>query len=253
MALTEDNPNAVPDSDFNGYLQPGSSDSINDVGIRTVSQSYVNDSGEMELPRVKTPHPIFTDLLLESATITQQEGGYEQLDVTYKGKSGESFSTETTPGGNESLYPVVNTLTRSLNQEPLDTHPNFSGSATSIVADACGNDGSVENKEIIIRDEGGAFVKISDLSFEPNLAGATSYLAPGQEFTIRYASDTIPSITNVGRIVSAPTGAPPVSGNFNWLLSAINFTQEGDIFEVTENYLLSGVNGWAQSIYNYTL
>lgn len=253
MALTEDNPNAVPDSDFNGYLQPGSSDSINDVGIRTVSQSYVNDSGEMELPRVKTPHPIFTDLLLEDATLTQQEGGYEQLDVTYKGKSGESFSSETTPGGNTSLYPAVNELSRSMTQQPLDTHPNFSGTPTSIVGRACGNDGSEEDKEIIIRDDAGAFIRISDKSKDPRLSGTSSYLSAGAEFSIRYASDTLPSVERVGKIISSPAGAPSVSGNYNWLMIAVRYTQQGDIFEVTEQYLLSDVNGWAPSIYLYSL
>jgi len=253
MPIIADIPTAIPDSDFNGFLQPGSSDSVNDVGVRTISQSYINTRGSMQVPRVKTPHPVFTELLLEEASLTFQEGDYEQLDVTYKGNSGESFGSVTTASGNASLYPVVTALTRLLSQEPLDAHPNFTGTSTSIVGVACGNDGESEDSTIIIRDGDGAFVRISDKAKDPSLRGVSSYLAPGAEFTIRYAKDSLPSLTRVGKIVENPQGAPSVSGDYNWLLNSITYTQEGDIFEVTETYLLSGENGWADSIYLTTL
>lgn len=156
MALIKDNPTATPDSFFNGYLQPGSSDSTNDVGIRTVSQSYINVAGQMSKPRVKTPHPIFIDLLLEQVDLVKIEGEYERLDVTYKGKSGESFDIVVTSGGNTTLYPVVTSLSKSTRQEPLDSHPNFS---TSIVEAAVGS--QEEDPEIIIRDDDGAFLPLN--------------------------------------------------------------------------------------------
>jgi len=47
MAITANNPNEAPNSFFGGYLQPGATDSINEVGIRTLRQSYVNAGGKI--------------------------------------------------------------------------------------------------------------------------------------------------------------------------------------------------------------
>lgn len=255
MAITEDIPSTIPDSDFNGFLQAGSSDSVNDVGVRTVQQSYINKAGQMVLPSPRSPHPIFTSLLLESASLVKMEGEFEQLDVIYKGK-GEGETTTVTTGGNTALFGKVYGLSRTSSQEPLDAHPNFHGGSDSIVAVACGTDDGEkedEDAEIIIRDSDGAFVRISDQAVEPSLRGVSSYLLAGQEFTVRYVSDDVPSVAKVGYIVENPEGAPSVSGSYNWLLIAIDYTQEGDNYEVTERYLLSGENGWADSIYGETL
>ena len=256
MALKADNSTQSPDSDFGGFLQAGSTDSVNDVGIRTLRQSYVNVSGRMQLPVARSRHPKFTDLILESATITQQKGDYELLQVTYEGES-RGASSVTIGGGTEGtpLFETVSSLSRSTSQQPLDTHPNFDGDAESIVGVACGNDGQSEDPDIIIRDADGAFQRISDKAKVENLRGASSYLAPGAEYSIRYASESEPDISNIGRSrTGSPKGAPAVSGigpGNAWLLTAIDFTQRGEIYEVTERYLLSDTKGWNDQIYFY--
>jgi hypothetical protein len=122
------------------------------------------------------------------------------------------------------------------------------------VGKACDNDGTSEDPEIIIRDSDGAFKRISNTAKVASLRGTSSYLAPGAEYTVRYADRDKPNLSSVGKTVETlPLDGPSVSGDFNWLLISIDYTQKGDIYEVTERYLLSGVNGYADSIYNYTL
>jgi hypothetical protein len=254
MSIIADNQSS-PSNDFNGYKQPGSRDSVNDVGIRTLEESYINVSGAMTLPAARSTHPTYTDLILESASIISQKANYELLQVRYDGPSDDGGAVSVGAQG-DPLFEPVTTLSRVAKQEPLDTHPNFKDSATSIVGVACDNDGTEANEdpEIIIRDSDGAFKRISDKANDDSLKGASSYLAPGQEYTIRYAAMDEPPLTNVGRVVdNLPLNGPDVSGDFNWLLISIDFTQKGEIYEVTERYLLSGVNGYADSIYNYTL
>ena len=254
MAITANNPNAAPDSFFGGYLQPGATDSINDVGIRTLRQSYVNAGDNMKLPTARSAHPDFIDLFLKSASIVKQKGDYELMEVVYEGAA---------PGGGEAningaqgnpLFEPVTGLSRTVNQEPLDSHPNFSGTPDSIVGQACNNDGTSEEPNIIIRDSDGAFKVISNEANDVALRGVSSYLVAGAEYTVRYADESKPNLENVGRVVeSLPLNGPDVGGDFNWLLSSIDYEQRGEVYEITERYLLSGANGWADSIYNYTL
>ena len=242
------------DNDFNGFKQAGSRDSVNDIGIRTLEESYLNVSGAMQLPPARSSHPDFRDLILESASLTTQKGGYELLQVRYDGPSDEVGSV--TIGGVQGvpLFEPVASLSRVAKQQPLDTHPNFDGSSQSIVGEACGNNGESEDPSIIIRDSDGAFKRISNTAVDPALRGASSYLAPGAEYTIRYADRNERPLSQVGKVVTnLPLNGPDVSGDFEWLLISVDFTQKGEIYEVTERYLLSGANGYADSVYNYSL
>lgn len=254
MAITANNPTAAPNSFFGGYLQPGATDSINEVGIRTLRQSYLNAGGNMELPAARSGHPDFIDLFLKSASIVKQKGDYELMEVVYEGAAPGGGSVTIGGAQGNPLFEPVTGLSRAVNQEPLDSHPNFSGTANSIVGQACNNDGTSEDPDIIIRDSDGAFKVISNEADDVALRGVSSYLAPGAEYTVRYADRSKPNLQNVGKVVgSLPLNGPQVSGDFNWLLSAIDYEQRGEVYEITERYLLSGVNGWADSIYNYTL
>lgn len=258
MAITANNPTAAPNNFFGGYLQPGATDSINEVGIRTLRQSYVNAGGNMELPAARSAHPDFIDLFLKSASIVKQKGDYELMEVVYEGAApgaapGGGSVIKSGAQGNP-LFEPVTSLSRTVNQEPLDSHPNFDGTPDSIVGKACDNDGTSEDPGIIIRDSDGAFKVISNEADDKALRGASSYLAPGAEYTVRYADRSKPNLQNVGRVVeSLPLNGPEIGGVFNWLLTSIDYEQKGEVYEITERYLLSGVNGWADSIYNYTL
>jgi len=242
-----------PHSTFGGFLQAGANDSIDDVGIRTLKEQYLQVSGQMNLPEASSKHPEETLLVCVSASLIKQKGDLELLDVTYEGPADGGGSTSTDTQGT-ALFEPVTTLSRVSKQEPLDTHPNFDGSSTSIVGEACDNDGQSEDPEIIIRDSDGAFKRISNTAVDASLRGASSYLAPGAEYTVRYADNSKPPLSSVGKVVeNLPLDGPDVSGDFNWLLISVDFTQKGEIYEVTERYLLSGPNGYADSIYDYTL
>lgn len=241
------------DDTFNGFKQQGSTDSINDVGVRTLKESYLNIAGQMTLPEPRSFHPLETLLVLTSASLTKQKGDCELLSVTYEGP-GDGSGEATTGTQGDPLFTPVSSLTRQSKQEPLDTHPNFDGRTDSIVGEACDNDGTSEDPDIIIRDSDGAFKRISNTANVAALRGASSYLAPGAEYTIRYADRNKPNLSSVGKTVDqVPLEGPTVTDPFNWLLISIDYTQKGDIYEVTERYLLSGPNGYANAIYNYTL
>lgn len=240
--------NIPTDSDFGGMIQAGSTDTLSDVGIRTVSQTYVNKAGQMKLPAPQEQHPTFKKLYMKSATITKQKGGMEALSVVYEGPGDEGTPESLSGTAGNPLFRVVRTIRRPTRQEPLDSHPEFA--ADIKVAAQGGSADDDENPEIIIRNKDGAFVRISDKAEDASLRGASSYLVPSAEYTLRYAATSQPNLSNVGKIRTPPglTGfnAP---GSANWMFVGIESTQKGQIYEVMEKYLLSGPNGWAESVY----
>ena len=117
MTLIPNN-NIEPNNDFNGHKQPGSRDSVNDVGIRTLEESYINVAGSMKLPPARSPHPTQRDLKLESASLTFQKGNYELLQVRYDGPSDEAGSVSIGGIQGPPLFDPVASLARVAKQVP---------------------------------------------------------------------------------------------------------------------------------------
>ena len=74
-----------------------------------------------------------------------------------------------------------------------------------------------------------------------------------------YVKDSLPSVSKIGDItgnIPGP-GMPGSLGKRNWLYTGLNYRQRGDpsgqinqvIYEVSDEWRLSGRNGWDQDVY----
>ena len=88
------------------------------------------------------------------------------------------------------------------------------------------------------------------------LFGVEHWLVIGAVFRKTYAAKTIPSglLRGIGTIVQKPPGIeqfkiPSAAKKRNWLKLAPKIKRKGNAVEITEEYMLSGPNGWIRDIY----
>ena len=83
------------------------------------------------------------------------------------------------------------------------------------------------------------------------MTGVTSYLTAGTQVSVTYWTDKIPKLNNRMTIVQKIPGftTPPDVGNF--LLLDSPYRQVGSFYQVTDQYLGSGVAGWNALIYKF--
>lgn len=85
------------------------------------------------------------------------------------------------------------------------------------------------------------------------LLGAEAFLSIGGVWSRRYGVKEVPgdALAGVGLIQNTVPGTPPtIPANRNWLKGAPIIAWRGNAWDVTEQYLLSGVGGWVSIIYN---
>ena len=59
----------------------------------------------------------------------------------------------------------------------------------------------------------------------------------------------ISHLTDLGKIVSNPTGAPTLPSGQNYLMVGLSWDKEGDVYPVEESYQSSGDGGWDTDFY----
>jgi len=142
-------------------------------------------------------------------------------------------------------------LSGSLDQQPIETHPNFS--------DIAGTPSDPANGAVFIDPSTGEITEEGDLGvfreFKSTLggspnpkAGVDSYMDPGATWTEISFSLTQPSLGSLGDI-SSPAGPNPSMGGRNWLFWEVNSRRRGHIIEVRKTWKLSGRGGWDTDIY----
>lgn len=215
--------------------QPGGdSGSINAEGLLVATVKYLCawDKVFRLLPRrYVSRHPDYNGLVANEVSFTRKPPGIAEITCKYAGvPSGDA----TGPTGTGAFLPVEE-VSVSVSQEPIETSPNFGSISSSEKTYNTNSDG----KEIF-----SGFKKDSD--FE----GIDSYLAPQATFRRSYISETIPSLSGIGTR-NTPTNAPTTASGFNWLKSGITASKQGELWSVSEEWLLSASSdGWNTTIYN---
>lgn len=151
-----------------------------------------------------------------------------------------------------------------LSEEPISSHPAFTvatGIFTSSIVSAAGGaytQGSGE--EILgygaIFSEEGVFVGFNKEA-PNNFFGVQSYLTPKVTFRKTFSQSSAPAVSytqKVGFIYDTPDAqAPSLTGSQNWLFTNLSWRNSGaggtGLFEITEEYTGSGLNGWNDVIY----
>lgn len=204
------------------------------------------------LATVTTP-TIGSSLSIEGKTLSltnfsiSRKDGLATLSETFTGADTE------TPD----VYEVVAATT----EEPIASHPAFTASTggfnTSIV-DAAGGattEGSSTSGGAVFNIDG-AFTQFSKGATN-NFFGVQSFLSPRVSYKRTYSQGTVPTIgQQVAYIFATPLGEPPtIASGRNWLLTGVSWQNNGNQktssgqYQVTEDYLSSGPNGWNNAIY----
>jgi len=155
------------------------------------------------------------------------------------------------------VYEVVSVAT----EEPIASHPAFTatttGFATSIVSAAGGivTEGSGASGGAVFNEDG-AFVQFNKKALN-NFFGVQSFLSPRVSYKRTFSDSTVPTYgQTVAFIYATPRGSPPtVATGRTWLLTALSWQNNGNQlttsgqYQITEEYLSSGPNGWNNVIY----
>ena len=215
------------------FIQPNRTISEKEDGTLSGSVLYEGTQGDF-LPNIGSPHPDDTRLELVEGTRTYMPNGKIQLQASYFGL----VSSTTTK---------VISYTGAQGQEAIETHPNFSFFAG-------GNGGNGVNGaefETEVNASGDEYYRFLGFFGQNAFAGVTSYLTAGTQVSATYWTDKIPKLDNRMTIVQRISGftTPPDVGNFLFLDSP--YRQVGSFYQVTEQYLGSGVAGWNALIYKF--
>lgn len=216
--------------------------------------------------------PGYGFLGFEAATIKNIQGMVGEVTCTFVGSTENDFDFD------ESEYTV--TISTSTSEEPLETHPRYKdlfyngdtpkvsleldclqhikSGRTKFVEEIGGiqgvfqfRDQSNSNQIVILEGE---LYELAKFFYK----GTTHYLASNQIARVRYVKKTRPTdqeYATVGYKAGVPGGkrlppkVPDAPDDRDWLFVGFSVTNEGSVYIIEEEYMLSGLGGWEKLIY----
>lgn len=171
-------------------------------------------------------HPDFNVLKCNGCSVQRlKPGDFAELTVSYRG----FFDSDPGTGDNSTEEIVSNT-----SDAPIETHPKF--------VDEIGGTAASPLNGAVFDDDG----KFLGFAADSEFAGVDSYLVPSTVYRKTTPTASRPSsVADVGVIGSAPIGG----GDKNWLFISRTWRRDGAVYEVSEEYMLSGPGGWNNTIY----
>ena len=203
--------------------------------------------------------PIFVSTLAEAVSVLPDLGvGLPYRSRTFSQEDDGTFKVvlhfEGVPTEFSEQDQVTFELDASMSEDPIQTHPFFDTLKTR-----CHWDAVKEQFSEALPATAGQQTALSGgsqkLKKNP-LFGVENWLAIGAVFRKTYAARTIPSglLRGIGTIVEKPPGIeqfkiPSAAKKRNWLKLAPKIKRKGNAVEITEEFMLSGPNGWIRDIY----
>ena len=205
--------------------------------------------------------PVFVSTLAEALTVLPDLG----IALPYRSRS---FSQEDDGGYKVTLHfegvtndftfddseKVTFELDTSMAEDPIQTHPFFDTLKTRY-----GWDAVKEQFAETLPEASGDQTELSGSGKKQKknpLFGVENWLVVGAVFRKTYAARNIPSglLRGIGTIVETPPGIeqfriPSAAKKRNWLKLAPKIKRKGNAVEITEEYMLSGPNGWLRDVY----
>jgi hypothetical protein len=203
--------------------------------------------------------PVFVSTLAEALTVlpnlgillpyrsrnfSQEDDGTYKVVLHFEGIAAEG------PADDQ----VTFELDTSMNEDPIQTHPFFDTLKTRYHWDAV-----KEQFSETLPESSGQQTALSGGSQKTKknpLFGVENWLVIGAVFRKTYSARTIPAglLRGIGTIVDKPSGIeqfriPSAAKKRNWLKMAPKIKRKGNAVEITEEYMLSGPNGWIADVY----
>ena len=175
----------------------------------------------------------FPTLVVWSSKVVQEKSGIGTLTVESRG---------TINGLGDPTY----TLDRATHNEPIATHPLWASQIAGTPANPLNGAIFVDPTTGLVSTSSNAIFKgwQSGSIFE----GIEDYLLAGSTFSINYADYSPPDLSGVG-LIAVPENAPDAPQGFFWIYTGASQVQHGNVYRITETYLLTGgVNQQATTI-----
>jgi hypothetical protein len=171
-------------------------------------------------------HPDFPSLQCKGCKISRLKPGImAQMDVTYRGILSDA-----------SLPDATEEVITSTSEAPVETHPHF----TTIIG---GTAAAPLNGAVFDKDG-----KFTGWKSDSQFAGKESYLIPSTIYRKNTPSRARPlDIGPVGTIRNPGIGGGPLDSN--WMFTVKSWRRDGGVYEITEEYMLSGPGGWDPILY----
>lgn len=241
----------------------GEETSIDGKGLITATVTYLPKPAEYirvgdEGPRKGDAHPLDGRLTVEKISMSYKEGEgvltahYTGLDESLaeqlQNDDGGSFGDRSPP---------VYALSYGVQEEPIETHPDFAAIAGTPAAPLNGavfqrpDTGEEATAGSPAAADAAEFYRFARFEYDSDLVGIESFLdASTATFTESYTTKRRPSSLkgNVGTI-DRPDEAPSASGR-DWLYMGMSYEERGDVFSVSRTWKLSGPGGWNTTIYS---
>jgi len=183
-----------------------------------------------------SPHPRFSSMALVRKTGQRGKPGWWTVNYVFEG-----FLLAVP----EPTYE----LNVSLNQEPIQTHPDFetfAGTPSSPLNESIFVDPSTRQPSS--RDNA-IWKEFAYTGTANTKAGVASYMAPGAEWReTTFQTNRPTGLRDVGTIDN-PTGPAPSLSGRDWLMWSETYQRRGHIYQVNRVWKLSGRNGWDTDIY----
>lgn len=219
--------------------EPGAVLAEENSGLTTFTESQVGKTADVVtafagLTRFVSVCPDFENLALDSKRVLYDEGGQAHLQLVWAGVGG-STSTPILPD-------PVWFLKRTPSEEPIDTHPDFETFAGTPAAPLNGAK----------FDANGLFVGF-EVVVSPNVwGGITKYLEFAATLTKTSVVLSQPDPDEIIPRIETPTGSdvgvPTITGR-DWMKTDFTVTRRGGVYEVFEEWTMSGQRGWNTTIY----
>jgi hypothetical protein len=217
------------------YEQPGRTEVQDKSGKKTLTITYVGDA-------IATA-PTISGASLYSKTVVTAEAGTVrstfQYDLTEAG-------SVTSSGGNIVGIEFIG----SLRTVPLPAHPRYAdltAEEQKEVKDFVQN--PIDGSKALPDWSGFAGVtEMAELATKM-LAGQESYYEPSVILRKTYFSSSIPSGSKLGKIKDPNIFYAAKPTDADWLLVSLSARGQAGAYTVTEEYELSGENGWDADLY----
>lgn len=160
------------------------------------------------------------------------------LDLTYKGLNRVELVVSYFGLTSPKTTPIIS-YSPNTDRSTIETHPDFTSFA-----------GTKEEPKNGAKfdDETGEFLGFFDPK-NKDLYGVRNYYTSATIVQVSYWQSNVPSVSRRMSIVSSIPGFRKPSDVRNFLLTDIPYRQIGSFYNITEQYLGSGPNGWSRTIY----